>query len=688
MKTLLTKKGWNQNDIIQDGNSFLVANGHLGYRGTLEEYGADQLVGLNLGGVYDRSGNQWREPIVMPNPFLLLVEADGKPIQVFKEKARHHEISLTDDGVFHRRTEFKDIMIESERTASHADDRLVLERFRLIAKKRLAITVLMGMDPEIAELAGPHFKSAEYSIQDNRIRFAGETNEGKKLFESAVYECAENLESVGKNRLKLSKIVEKGEILTISVTSLISETEPFDPVANRFEESLQASRLAFEKKLAAADIGLRGDAAAEADLRYSIYQSLILGDRERTRGISGRGLSGQTYKGAVFWDTEIFLLPFFTLVDPRVARNLILYRVKTLPGAMAKAKGLGYKGAFYAWESQDDGSEQCSKYNVTDPETGEPVRTYFGEKQIHISADIPYAIEKYIEQTGDKSILDEGAREVIEECARFFMSRAELGEDGLYHLNDVIGPDEYHEGVDDNAFTAYMAEETLRFALNRTNDEDLRQEIARYLDHWYLPKPNADGVIEQFKGYFAKKDSTIEELRSSLHHPNEYWGGENGVATPTKIIKQADVIALMALLPHRFSKETQMANYEYYAPQTEHGSSLSDSMYAIVGARIGKTKEAYEHFRKTASIDIRGASKQFAGGVYIGGTHPAANAGTVLAVTQGFLGLQMHGGEITVDPKFPKQIKSIRLRYVAGNSIKEATIDRDGIKTIKEVAHD
>ena len=124
-----------------------------------------------------------------------------------------------------------------------------------------------------------------------------------------------------------------------------------------------------------------------------------MGNKNYCTSIPARGVSGQTYKGAIFWDTEIFLEPFYNMVDPEISRNLILYRINTLEGAKKKAQEFGYEGAFYAWESQDTGLEACSKYNVTDPLTNKPIRTYFNEKQIHISADIVYSIEQYIKMT-------------------------------------------------------------------------------------------------------------------------------------------------------------------------------------------------------------------------------------------------------------------------------------------------
>ena len=338
-----------------------------------------------------------------------------------------------------------------------------------------------------------------------------------------------------------------------------------------------------------------------------------------------------------------------------------------MPGAKEKAREFGYEGAFYAWESQEKGKEACSKYNVTDPITGAPVRTYFSERQLHISADIPHAFLEYHKATGDSSIFQEGGAEVIVECARFFMSFAKRWADGSYHLEDVIGPDEYHEKVSDNAFTNYMAKETVSLAIEmvsrfpeRFSDPSLLERLRDFLRHLYLPKPNAEGVIEQFRGYFELEDVAVKDLSKRLTCEKQYWGQ---VASSTRVIKQADIAALLSLLPDAFSLEIKKANFGFYLPYTEHGSSLSSSMYALLGLACDEVEGSYELFLKSAKIDYEGKSKQWAGGVYIGGTHPASNGGAYIDAVYGFCGLDLRGNHPVLHPKLPKEITGIRFRF-------------------------
>ena len=183
--------------------------------------------------------------------------------------------------------------------------------------------------------------------------------------------------------------------------------------------------------------------------------------------IPARALSGQVYKGAIFWDTEMFMFPFFLYTYPEKAVELMRYRIKTLNGARRKAKteGPGFRGAYYAWESQETGDDACTYFNIGDPITKRDLRTHFRDKQVHISGDVAIAMWEYFKVTGDDSLLLEGGAEVILECARFYYSYAYFkAEKNRYEILDVIGPDEYHERVNNNAFTSMVAKATIEIA--------------------------------------------------------------------------------------------------------------------------------------------------------------------------------------------------------------------------------
>jgi trehalose/maltose hydrolase-like predicted phosphorylase len=378
----------------------------------------------------------------------------------------------------------------------------------------------------------------------------------------------------------------------------------------------------------------------------------------------------------------MFMLPFFNLALPELARNLVRYRVHTLPGARRKAAGLGHTGAFYAWESQESGDDACTLFNITDVITGRPLRTYFADKQVHISADVAHGIWQYYLATGDKSLIVDGGAEVLLECAKFFRSWARTAPgQAKYEIFDVTGPDEYHERVHNNAFSNGMAlaavEAALKAAevLRRAKPAQYRRLIAKLgfsadlrelkdlAAHFYVPQPNPKtGVIEQFDGYHKLEDRRPADLKPRLLDPREYLGGGQGVATTTQVLKQADVVALLHVQGTRYSTAVKKANWEFYEPRTEHGSSLSACLYALVATAVGKADWAYKYFLKTATVDLRGDAKQYVGSLYIGGTHPAANGGAWMAAVLGFGGLALGEDGLSLAPRLPKAWKGLRFR--------------------------
>ena len=324
------------------------------------------------------------------------------------------------------------------------------------------------------------------------------------------------------------------------------------------------------------------------------------------------------------------------------------------------------------------------------------MRTYFRDKQIHITAAVVYGLWKYERWTGDSSFWLNGGAEVLVEAARFYRSCLLQRLDGdCYELRDVVGPDEYHERVHNNAYTNEMARfvfqraaavfawmkdrhptayAALETKLGFEGELPLFAEAAGKLKR---QPPNTAGVIPQFDGYFHLEDASLDTVRGRLKDPREYWGG-NGVASDTQIIKQADVMALLFLLPKAYPAGCAAPNYRYYLPRTEHGSSLSACMYALNACKLGLPDDAYPLFMKSARADLANGGKQWAGLVYIGGTHPAAAGGAYMTMLWGFLGLALEGDHMRFSPKLPEKWQAVTLRFTRQGKHYEVTATRTG----------
>lgn len=707
------EKGLSSDEENDLGTRFVIGNGHLGYRGTLEEDGKSALPALNVVGFYDRYQDNWRESVNMPNPFYIKAEFNSQPLSAKVNCLAHYQKLILDQGLFQRRSEFIEATIESERFCSKANPHLVCLKYTLIAKMSGNIDISLGFDKEIYDINGPHFQKSSYERKGRMIRFLGLTNEGQEGEEALLIKPQIHTfytESWKDDRLLISAEVKAGTELTFFLFASICSSFFKEPLTACSEvkkaeekgyESEKKDHIAlFQKHFMEGRVIIGDNPQAQQKIDYSIYLLTSAASSYLT-SIPARGFSGQTYKGAAFWDSENFLLPFYLLTDQTEALNLILYRINGLKGALKKAEEFGYQGAFYAWESQEDGKEGCSKYNVKDAKTGKWVRTYFVDKQIHISGDIALAILSYYERTKDNAVLLHGGLEVLFQVSLFYLSYAQKDQEGIYHLKDVIGPDEYHERVDDNAFTNMVAKKAVSGFIRTFAEMDyaFHRELTAYQDylqmkdflmkaedfvsHLYFPLPAADGVIEQFKGYFNLEDQTPVQIKAGLKDPKQYWGGQDGPASKTKTIKQADVIAMMSMFPFDFPLDILKKNYDFYSPFTEHGSSLSSSMYALAAFRLNKNEEGYDFFIKSAGVDLGGESKTWAGKIYIGGSHMAAAGGSYLSLIYGAAGMSFIDGKASFTPHLPKEITKLSFTYLEGQMRKKATILQDGTVTIE-----
>jgi kojibiose phosphorylase len=429
------------------------------------------------------------------------------------------------------------------------------------------------------------------------------------------------------------------------------------------------------------DVEIAGDDVAQTVLRYNLYHNIIATPAHTDHlPIGARGLSCQSYQGAAFWDQEVFNLPMFLFSAPEIARKILMYRYRTLNGARKKARELGFSGAYYAWISGDSGEEICPSFFFKDVISGRPIRTHFNDWQIHVSPDISYTIWKYVSVTHDYDYLRHYGAEIVFEVARFLSSRASYRSDvERYEIARVLGPDEYHENVDNNFFTNFQARFTTRYACEvhdwmrehaaedlgrlerRIGLSDTEVEQWRHVaDHLFVADPETESrIIPQFDGFFRLEDTTPDELKSRLLDPGEYWGWPNGVAVHTQVSKQADVTQLFVLHPTAYERDVMRANWEYYEPRTQHGSSLSPAVYAIVAAWVGHMHEAQRYFMKSCTVDLYNDNKAVSGGTFIGGIHTAACGVSWQIVVTGFAGLYLTDGGFGFAPHLPAGWNSI-----------------------------
>ena len=443
-----------------------------------------------------------------------------------------------------------------------------------------------------------------------------------------------------------------------------------------FDALHAASSAAWERDWSLSDVVIEGDPDAQLATRFSLYHLLIAAPRgDEDVSIGAKTLSGFGYHGHVFWDTETFMLPFFTHVHPTIARAMLSYRYHRLPGARRKAESNGHQGAQIPWESADSGDEVTPQWAPNAAVPGSQVRIWTGDIEIHVSAMVAHAVMAYWHATNDDQFMVERGVELVLETARFWESRAEWKADaGRFEFSDVIGPDEYHEHVDNNAFTNHFAAWHLRTAadlIEWLRERDLGkaaslganpESAARFrsvADLIFLPRDGGSGVVEQFDGYFSRQDIDLAEYAGRTSSMQAILGIE-GVAQ-TQVIKQPDVLMLAYLLPDVLSPTDLATNYAYYTARTDHtyGSSLGPAIQAIMAVHMGDVDEAYRHFMRAAHADLEDVRGNSADGI-----HAASAGGLWQALVFGFAGVRFEGEAVVTQPRLPSHWSRLAFRLV------------------------
>jgi beta-phosphoglucomutase len=701
----------------------LTGNGYLGYRGTLPEWTASATVGCTVSDTWDNADGKWSELCNVPNALYAEWEVLGAPIVVKADEflsdrdllerrldiryGRQHRVLVPASGAIDR--------LVDERFASMDERHLIAQRQRVCAAPGTRLTFRTGIDGQVWSLNGDHFGSVETEVGDDVLAMHVRTTErdlpisvahGVSLTGGEV--MAERIEQRDRVVMRLwdVEVGDSGELVVEQVMSVYSGNDVTDPPAAASETAREAIRAGYEPLLGAhalawdqrwqrIDVRIDGDQIAQTVLRYNLYHNVIATPMHADHlPVGARGLSCQAYQGAAFWDQEVFNLPMWVHTFPEVARNLLTYRHATLDGARRKASRLGYQGAFYAWISGDTGDELCPDFFFKDVLTGRPIRNHFNVWQIHISPDIAVTIDGYVRATGDRAFVAERGAEIVFEVARFLASVVYFRPaDGAYHLIRLQGPDEYHENVDDNVFTLEQTRTALAEAVRlwdtlRSDEADtfarLQSQLGLHDDERALwedilerlrvvePDPTSK-LIEQFDGYFALEDIDPERLKERLQHPDEYWGWPNGIAVYTQVLKQPDVVQLFVNQPERYDRGTVEANLDYYLPRTQHGSSLSRPIYALVAARLGRVDEAYELFLRGATVDLLADAHVAPGGTFIGGIHVAACGATWQVAVLGFGGVHVRDDHVEVAPRLPAEWEGMRF----GLTVRDQWLDVD-----------
>ncbi len=676
---------------------FTIGNGYVGTRGSFEEGYSRGSPATFIHGVYDDVPVVYSELVNCPDWLPLVVIVNGDRFRMDQGEILNYDRQLDlRQGIVTRSICWRSpsghiIDLYFERFASLADQHVLVQRFQLKPLNFDGVIEIQASINGYPENVGfNHWQELEQGKTEAGIWLHRRTRSSQidigmaaRMRISGVDASLQVNSAPGYPTLSTTFLATTEQTITVEkVVTVFTSREIDTPVLaaqNKlallpdYDTLLTAHEQAWDDVWKINDIVIEGDITAAFAVRYNLFQLLIAAPKYDDKvSIPAKTLSGFGYHGHIFWDTEIFILPFFIYTQPNIARNLLTYRYHTLPGARRKAAHNGYKGAMYAWESAVTGDEVTPRWSLPNDFYGEDVRIWCRDREIHISADIAYSVWYYWQATGDDEWMRDYGVEMILDTAIFWGSRVEFNPQfERYEIRGVIGADEYHEFVHNNAFTNRLVQWHLEKALlvydwlshnfpDRTTELEQKLHLTskqrmRWQDiisNMWIAGDRTIGLIEQFEGFFQLQDINLQDYEPRTRSIQAVLGIET--TNKCQVLKQPDVLMLLYLMRQStdfpYNQQILQTNWDYYAPRTDitYGSSLGPAIHAILAADLGKLTPAYEGFMQAAMVDIQDSRDNTSDGI-----HAASAGGIWQAVVFGFGGIQFTDKGPVANPHLP-----------------------------------
>jgi maltose phosphorylase len=497
--------------------------------------------------------------------------------------------------------------------------------------------------------------------------------------------------------VKVDLQAEQGKAITITkyAANLSSQNYKAEDLVNELNKTLdRVSKKGFDTMLAEQaaawaekwkhnDIIIEGDVAAQQAIRFNIFQlnQTYTGEDDRLN-IGPKGFTGEKYGGSTYWDTEAYCVPFYlATADPKVTRNLLLYRYKQLGKAIENAQLLGFKdgAALYPMVTMD-GTECHNEWEIT-------------FEEIHRNGAIAYAIYNYVRYTADETYLVDYGLEVLIAIARFWSQRVNWSEDKQqYVMLGVTGPNEYENNINNNWYTNTLAVWCMQYTLDvieivkavdggKYNALVKRisfsegVETARFkhiIQNMYYPYDEKQQVFLQQDGYLDKEQILVKDIPAGERPLNQNWSWDRILRSC--YIKQADVLQGIYFFEDKYDIDTIRRNFDFYEPRTVHESSLSPCVHAILAAKLGDEARAYEFYLRTSRLDLDDYNNDTEDGCHI-----TSMAGTWMAVVEGFGGMRVKNNMLLFDPFLPGKWESFSFNVGFRGAILNVKVSKGGV---------
>ena len=691
-----------QDLLAQTESVFALSNGHLGWRGNLDEGEPHGLPGTYLNGVfalrplpYAEAGYGFPESgqtvINVTNGKLIRLYVNDEPFDIRYGELRSHERMLDfRAGTLRRTAEWvspagQAVRISSTRLVSltqRAIGAISYEVEPLDGPARISVQSELLANEQLPERGGDPRVSA---VLDNPLLCEYHSGDGTRVV--VVHTTGESGLRVG---AAMDHLIDGSSDIKVQVESqaytdggVVTATALLQPgqklrmvkyvaygwsgsrtlpaVRDQVWAALSAAKQSGWDGLVAdqreylddfwdrADVEVDGDAEVQQAVRFALFHVLQAGARAETRAIPAKGLTGPGYDGHAFWDTETYVLPLLSVTTPDAAANALRWRHSTLPMAIERASQLGLKGAAFPWRTI--AGQECSGYWPA------------GTAAFHVNADIANAVIRYVNLSGDKAFDRGPGIELLTHTARLWRSLGHHDAQGRFHIDGVTGPDEYSALANNNVYTNLMAQQNLVAAADAAKRYPDRarelgvnpEESAGWRDAaqaMSIPYDEAQGVHPQDEGFTRLQvwdfaDTTPEQYPLLLNFT--YFD-----LYRKQVVKQADLVLAMALRGDAFTPAQKLANFDYYEPMTVRDSSLSACTQAVMAAEVGHLDLAFDYLGEAALMDLRDLENNTRDGVHI-----ASLAGAWMALVAGFGGLRHEDGMVSFAPRLPEGLSRL-----------------------------
>jgi alpha,alpha-trehalose phosphorylase len=698
--------------LAQSESLFTLSNGHIGWRGNLDEGEPHGLLGSYLDGVhelrplpYAEAGYGYPEEdqvvVNVTDGKVIRLLVDDEPFDIRYGTLHEHERVLDfRTGLLERRVEWstptdKHVKVTSTRLVSLSQRAIAAIKYEVEAVDAVRIVIQSELvaneppppppifDPRASATLDNIWRSQEFDNRGTRAILVHQTSYSNITMAAAMDHEVSGPASVETSsesyedsaRIIVTAALAPGERLTIikyvaygwsgvrSKEALRDQVNAalVAAIASKWEGLCKEQSDYLSNFWNHADIEFDGDAEIQQAVRFSLFHVLQASARNETRAIPAKGLTGTGYDGHAFWDSEMFVLPVLNYTFPDAVKHALIWRHSTLPQARERAAQLSFKGAVFPWRTIS--GAECSAYWPA------------GTAAFHVGADVADAVVRYLHATRDETFEHDYGCEMLVETARFFASLGHFDSVGGFRLDGVTGPDEYGAIADNNIYTNLMVARNLCAAASASERHGdvasildvSEQEIAAWraaADAMVIPFDDQLGVHEQAEGYTSHQVWDFEETLEDdypllLHYP--YFD-----IYRKQVVKQADLVLAMYLCGDAFKEEHKLANFDYYERLTVRDSSLSACVQSVMAAEVGYITLAYDYLAEAALMDLNDLEHNTRDGL-----HMASLAGSWIALVAGLAGMRIWDTSLSFSPQLPEGITKLAFNLVlAANHVK------------------